>query len=1340
MDPFSTGPYRQHITRAVGASFRALIKKYQKTIYAQKAYDQFLENYDSTHRSQIEEATTNNPVIQEHFEGGIQNKGQAKLALESTHYIQAATIFRQIGLLTGIDVESLGDPAFTITALDWGFTDTWNLITKSAASDRKDDILYNTGVTPVASQPTTKIGYGFIDINPSSVFHTGERLDRVLTAPTQFFADTSILQYLSNKAYLITEAGGVGADNPFKTLAKNLAENTRDLIAKYYIATAQEYGLTPDDPSPPDATTGPFRGAPFTHLQWILNSRDKMSSIAGTIEQIGADPVAELNTYGKPELPLQEFMPSHTTYNAGHMGSGRSGNVTPLYYAAIDTAQSKQITTDWIKTLILGIDSYLGLFNEIIAKEVGTLGDDPEQQEAEIEMATSNILAYFGVGRAQDPLDDTPQVGSLSQAITDPVVGPPLEEALEAARRNLNPFDMQCYLMENIQEIVAQRDRPSAAFSGADPFRRDYHHSKILATNGVSPALVTNTLQYGGPGSDKSQRIKQILNLCPEVYASLVPYIKIYRVDYDENGDIAIDTETDLPVEKELVIPNFIDPTDLSSILDSSRGRIPGAGIKSFSWSLVGVQPAEVDNNITAKLVVYFQSINDFFRGANQAGKEEPNFLDLLINSPAVKDLQEAGSGTPADAPTVCGLQKNLHRRYEGKNYRIKVVAGWSAPSNLLDLMPKSDPDDVEKLIQSIDETKVSLFLQQVRHSLDFKDDGALEMSIDYQASLAGLLTSPRADIFGEDPIHIREQIKDIDIDIDLIDNQDESIRESEPNKKKMKALLEKKKELNTRGKMYKYKKLLQGLFDPGDHKIHAIELSGAELMLPPYRDLDPEQRAARAKRRMTTDLEFTDTFELYGELLTAVSTAADEAGANAADQYAECTDARYRAIRPDSKKTAVSFWFLGDIIDNVIAQMKKNNAGKELSFDVFLSDVDMIDPLMAVQLKNLDDVLNCGDIREIEFLETLRRTDPGTFANFDLVNIMNIGDIPISTDAFQLFFKNRVVKKDRETYHFLYFIKELCAELITKALNKTCFGPDISFQQRFDARPLTYISDSETKRPFTSLRHLAKQSDILPSTPIGDTRQALIILPTNSHPRNLVGDYAKDTAKGIYHQYIGASCGLLKTLKFNREDQDYLRESKIQRQGALGAEQLRELYSSTLELVGNNLYKNGMYIYINPTLMDADEVQLDYLGLHGYYLVTGVQSSVTPQGFTTSLTALHEGIEFNAPGMNAEWWSVAPERAPQEAPDLPLPEPEAHVPTTRGNWESRNDRSEAEPEPAPVRIRTRGIPEIGSELEAGNTAANTPEWEIPTPDCEPTDFECWSALEEAIAIPVDGG
>lgn len=1045
---------------------------------------------------------------------------------------------------------------------------------------------------------------------------------------------TALAELLTTSAAASTSAPPPAiTGNPYKDLAFRLAADAKILISKFETHLIRH--------------GGPELG---THIgrDWVAASSIKMDKILFKIEateDFGPNASQTQKDFGSPKLPLQDFSDSPIVW--GNNPSPRLYPAPTISYANTETDAYKGIVNSWAKGLNLG--AYRNLLLQIIQIE-GLVPTELDRRKG-VTKEINSILAFFGTQPEVNPLPDKPEFATINEAIKDPEAQKALQDALSAARRNLTPFDMQCYLMENIEEIVAKRKETGS------PLAATYKHVKILKT--PEPSRVTNILKHGMPNSPKSKRIQQILNLCPEVYGSLVPHIKIYRIEYEDDGSVSIDPETNKPKERELVIPNFIERSDISNILRGERGRIAGAGIKSFSWGLQGVQPEEVDNNITAKLVLYFQSINDFFRGQSAAGEKEPTFLDLLINSPSAKQLQESGKSNNDEPAGPCDtLRKNLHRKNEGLRYQIKVVAGWATPPNLLDLMPKADPSDIQLLSEAITATRVTLFLTQVRHNLNFSENGSLELSIDYQASLSGLLTSPRADIFAEDPASMRAAVKKIDEELEEYSDRDDQITEHE--KKKRKELLEKKKALNTRGKMYKYKKLLQGLFNPTHSKIHALEISGAELLMVPYRDLSPEDRARRAKRRLdptTGKLVFTNTGTLHTDLLDSVSTAAaDTTGeTDAAKAYSERAGERYRELQKSGDIKSLPFFFLGDLIDNILEQMKTNNKGQKIMFDTFLADVDMVNPLIAFQVKELDDILTCGDIREVEFMQKLINSDPRTFSSeaSKIVNLTNIGDIPISTEAFQLFFKNRVVKKDKESYYFLYFIKELCAELITKALNKACFGPDIRFQQRFDARPTTYIPNRQTRNTAISISSFSKRTDILPSTPVGSTRQALIVQSSDSRPRNLTGNYQSDTEKGIYHHYIGASCGLLKSLRFSREDQAYLREAKIQREGALGAEQLRELYSSQLEMVGNNLYKNGMYIYINPTLLDASESELDYLGLHGYYLVTGVQSKVTPDGFSTSLTALHEGIEFNNSSHPVEVYDVEPELSPSAGPSV---------------------------------------------------------------------------------------
>ena len=390
-------------------------------------------------------------------------------------------------------------------------------------------------------------------------------------------------------------------------MALLLATNTKNLISKY----EQLFSGTPDEVF---AASGDNS----------LVSEIKMSKIITQIETIEGTDAPTAPVTGTPLLPLQDFSDSPIPGRSTDV----SANAQTLSYANTKTNETMAVLRQWTVQLQSQIQTYRNLLDQIIQLE--GLAPTSTERTKGVQNQTQEILAFFGAQEPIDPLPDAPELATLDEAVEDKEARAALQEALRRAASNLTPFDMQCYLMENIEEIVAQRNVPSSTMAAS------YRHVKKLVSSG-NPAMVTNILQHGAEGSSKSKRIKQLLNLCPEVYASLVPYIKIYRVDYDDDGSISIDPETNKPVEKELVIPNFIDPTDLGGILSGDRGRIPGAGIKSFSWSLVGVQPEEVDNNITAKLVVYFQSINDFFRGAAQAGGKEPNFsrsLDQRTGSP----------------------------------------------------------------------------------------------------------------------------------------------------------------------------------------------------------------------------------------------------------------------------------------------------------------------------------------------------------------------------------------------------------------------------------------------------------------------------------------------------------------------------------------------------------------------------------------------------------------------------------------------------------------------------------------------------------------------------------
>ena len=782
----------------------------------------------------------------------------------------------------------------------------------------------------------------------------------------------------------------------------------------------------------------------------------------------------------------------------------------------------------------------------------------------------------------------------------------------DARAEKIEPLDYQCLLLERAHKLASIHASAT------------YKHIVQLDTEGNTGGLMSR-LQHG----DRTEAIHEILQLCPDVYAMLVPFIKLSRVDYTPEGKPTGD-------EQPLHIPNFLSSTDVDSILAGELGRAPGSGIQSFTWSLEGVQPAEVDNNITADLVIYFQTVGDFFQQASQAGVPgKPNFLDLIINSPAIVKAENAPAPAPSSANKVCPDSAIAQNEYVPHNFRIKVCAGWATPPGLKDAfpllqqkIPGSQKTRYEALVEGLKSTRTTLFLQAVRHYIDFKENGSMTLSIKYQASLSGITKSPHADIFA--PGKNAQSIASL-----RDKKREEEAKGEEADQGKIDDLLEEIDELEKTDRKLKYQKLLSKLY--ASNKIYQIQIPVEDLIKVDLTKLDDDERIELARDRQQADFGTPGTTSTVSEDSLVMQLGSADTAEEAGESATESAAAHYKDLegsgwfnnREDNEH--VNYMYLGDLLDAVLDEIKENSTTGDIGFDFFLSEVEFIDMLVALQIKDSADLKRlgkCRDPADSSFLDSISDKNPSLAVATNLFPLINIGDIPISMDTFQAFFVRNVVNKQRNSYYFLNFIKDVCSQLISSALASKCYGSAVGFAQRFDAQPLSYRS--QPKRSRITVSALAKARGQLTCEDTDATKFGMgaVLFSTDSAARGLKGEFMSDLKRGVYHHYIGAACGLMKKMSFKREDQPYLRESKIEKKGALGADQLRELYSVDIDLIGNNLYRNGQYIYVSPLLMNTTAQQMKYLGLHGYYLVTAVSCKITPQNFTTSIRALQESIQ----------------------------------------------------------------------------------------------------------------
>ena len=821
----------------------------------------------------------------------------------------------------------------------------------------------------------------------------------------------------------------------------------------------------------------------------------------------------------------------------------------------------------------------------------------------------------------------------------------------------LKPFDEQCFLLENIRGLTAaaRRRRPWP-----------YTHVGIIDSKKQAPGNLISYINHG----KKDDEVNALLNLCPDVYALLMPHIRVYRVDYKKDKTLVPYKETEIP------FPKFIDPGDIKAITDRDYGRFPGAGIKSFSWKLDGVNPAEVENNISANLQLHFQTVRDFFalNPDLKAGDKQAGYLDLVIGSGTSfleKPTEAVGSNPDDSTKGACNDARIAD--YEGERFRIKIVVGWSTPpgfQNMVQAMDGGrgkDPDYGKNLQMAIENSRLAFYLQNTTHEIRFNENGSLDLDISYQASLTGILRAPNADIFTggteydakieklEEKLEKKnDEIEETIEDRNLNENTVGEIPELQKLQDQKQSILEELDSLLKKEKSFKYKRFLAGLYDSGN--IYSLKVPRDEFKL--LKDLSPSRRAAEARKRLGGSLRQQDfepqnpskadldTFNAFAEqqvnLTKANTTEAKMANSLLALFLKRSID------KMQASEVEIPFFYLGDFIDSILNYIKNivtDDGVKTGSFQFLIGEIELIDPLLAFQIKEVD--IKCDNARNVIISRALADINPLKFRGLNQIKFKtSMANLPISLEYFQEWFVNNVVRVQREKYPFMAFIKHVCSSLIAKSFNSTCFDDALKFHLRFDTNIFNFDESFSGKvvdpgKLATSKYNADQRSQKMLTPESKPILPSIVLYSVDSQPTT-AGDYKSDLENGIYHYYIGAMCGIAKSIKFQRQQIPYMREARIGRTSALSAVQLQELYNAQLAMVGNNLHRNGQYIYINPVAIGAGGGRpkpgvmptfAQLLGIGGYYMIQTVSHKVSAAGFEVNVSALQEGLNFASDG-----------------------------------------------------------------------------------------------------------
>lgn len=747
-------------------------------------------------------------------------------------------------------------------------------------------------------------------------------------------------------------------------------------------------------------------------------------------------------------------------------------------------------------------------------------------------------------------------------------------------------FNEQCYLLVQWRALAESNKK--------------VYYKNFVQLDG-HPSILTSKLLGTG--------VETLFSVTPAELSLLHPKLKLYKTVVNSEGK---------EIDVEIPFNETIDNRRLEGILQNREQRGSGVGIKSFEWEDTGTNPGDTGKAFTATLVMVFATMSDVYRefGTNV----KASYADLIRYARSEKG-GEAGV-------------------YHDSAFRIKATVGWQVP-----LLDQSSKEIIRpKVYEALANSVVTLGMTLVHHEIDIDQNGQVIITANYIGAIEGKMLSPETDVLYVGST-FESKLKDLERRININKKSIQLVKEAQDRKdpddtlqdqqenfeRLLQEASESKEALIRENKLQSYSNLLRAIHLRG--RIFFIDVDDKQIEL--FNELRKTKFDSKGQDSDKLEQERIQKFAQYKQQFADVPSNAICANPNKsnssfprADDIAgavtgKSQEDREKALEEAKKKFSgtknpksnkvhrINFIHFGDIVDAALQSMFRlvddNSQGADPAVSAFKRN----------SVKNFRFILGT-----VEFYDLKQ----------DKIETVPLADIPISLDLFNMWFLKKVIEPGKSKYLLRDFLRDICSELIVKALSPDALGQfSRAYRNRVSFSVFNLRGDSNPLNPRSDIRgenrihidDISARGNLKSSNSTENSLQYLMMYISGLPTRKLRGDFKEDTERyGIPHFHVGSDRGLLKNIKFKKVDMQYVKESRIANSTSVADADifLSEPYNADMFLVGVPHFKPGMMVYIDPASIGFPK-SIDRargIPLGGYHTIVKVFSKIESGKFET--------------------------------------------------------------------------------------------------------------------------